>query len=111
MFATLMTLLDSFWTKYGNFGQSACCQEGYECGGTIADKSRLEGGRRQALLLSRLLSRFFVQNELTLTHNRENRWRADIRVILSVKFLAKRWQWSFSKLTLKEGECILFSLP
>ena len=89
MLAIFMTLLDSFWTKYDNFGQSACCQEGYECGGKIADKSRLEGGRRQALLLSRLLSRFFVQNELTLTHNRENRWRADIRVILSVKFLAK----------------------
>ena len=64
-------------------------KRGYECGGTIADKSRLEGGRRQALPLSQLLSRFVVQSELTLTHNRENRWRADIRVILSVKFLAK----------------------
>ena len=39
MLATLMTLLNSFWTKYGNFEQ--CCQEGYECGGTIADKSQL----------------------------------------------------------------------
>ena len=64
MLATLMTLLNSFWTKYGNFGHSACCQEGYECGGTIADKSRLEGGRRQALLLSRLLSRFFCAKRI-----------------------------------------------
>ena len=109
-----MTLLNSFWAKYDNFGQSAFCQEGYECGGTIADKSRLEGGRRQALLLSRLLSRFFVQNELTLTHNRENRWRADIRVILSVKFLAKykkKWQWSFSKLTLGVASHLISRCP
>ena len=64
MLATLMTLLNSFWTKYGSFGHSGCCQEGYECGGTIADKSRLEGGRRQALLLSRLLSRFFCAKRI-----------------------------------------------
>ena len=64
MLATLMTLLNSFWTKYDNFGQSACCQEGYECGGKIADKSRLEGGKRQALLLSRLLSRFFCAKRI-----------------------------------------------
>ena len=41
MLAIFMTLLDSFWTKYDNFGQSACCQEGNECGGKIAKKSRL----------------------------------------------------------------------
>ena len=57
MHAALMTLLDSFWTKSNNFGQSACCQEGFECGGTIADKSWLEGGRRQFLLVNILNER------------------------------------------------------
>ena len=55
MLATLMTLVNSFWTKYDSFGQSSCCQEGYEYGGTIADKSRLVPAFF-LLLLSRLLS-------------------------------------------------------
>ena len=51
--ATPKALFDSFWTKYGNFGQSACCQEGYECGGTIADKPGLKGGRRQGFFCAK----------------------------------------------------------
>ena len=71
-----------------------------------------EGGRPSSLV--DYYHVFFLQNELTLTHNRENRWRADIRVILSVKFLAKykkKWQWSFSKLTLGVASHLISRCP